>query len=158
MDCTLTAVITGGKPVEPPQPEVSAAKTAATSAMRRNLLKIVWLIWCLKLVETSANTGPHGMWCGFRFFQNRNHQNLLTQCSSYFQVLVRMQTPGLLSGVPVNSTPPSSRASLIATKVRMFPFGTPDMTSILLIVAVPIPDLFERSSDDHRNKALAARI
>jgi hypothetical protein len=67
-------------------------------------------------------------------------------------------TPGLESGSPTKTTPPASSAALSAIRVLMFPLGTPSMTSMRLIVALPIPDLSAKSAELHLRSALAARI
>jgi hypothetical protein len=54
--------------------------------------------------------------------------------------------------------PADSNATLIAIRVRIFPVGTPSITSKRLIVAVPTPENSDKSEEDHLSKALAARI
>ena len=68
------------------------------------------------------------------------------------------RTPAPSLGDPTNSTPASSRAVFMARSVLTLPDGTPLITSILLMVALPIPECVARSPEDQRNKALAARI
>jgi hypothetical protein len=58
----------------------------------------------------------------------------------------------------MNSTPAASSASLIATRVRTCPEGTPSITSKRLIVALPTPEFCDKSVELHRSKALPARI
>ena len=50
------------------------------------------------------------------------------------------RTPGRSSGVPTNSTPPSSRVRCIASNNLALPDGTPVINSKRLIVAKPTPE------------------
>lgn len=66
------------------------------------------------------------------------------------------RTPGLSSGVPINSMPAFSRALFIESIVLILPEGTPSESSKRLIVEIPIPDIEARSIAVIFNNALAA--
>jgi len=66
------------------------------------------------------------------------------------------RTPGLSSGVPMNSIPAFSRAFFIESIVLILPEGTPSESSKRLIVEIPIPDIEARSIAVIFNNALAA--
>ena len=66
------------------------------------------------------------------------------------------RTPGLSSGVPMNSIPAFSRAFFIESIVLILPEGTPSESSKRLMVEIPIPDIEARSIAVIFNKARAA--
>ena len=66
------------------------------------------------------------------------------------------RTPGLSSGVPMNSMPVFSRAFFKASIVLILPDGTPSDSSKRLIVEMPTPDIEARSIAVIFNKARAA--
>jgi hypothetical protein len=76
----------------------------------------------------------------------------------YLRILVISRRPGFSIGVPINSTPANSSASLMAKSVRTWPDVTPCMTASLLIVAVPTPQATDRSAELQGSNAQAARI
>ena len=67
------------------------------------------------------------------------------------------RTPGLSSGVPMNSIPAFSSAFFKASIVLILPEGTPSDSSKRLMVEIPIPDIEARSIAVIFNNALAAR-
>ena len=78
---------------------------------------------------------------------------------SYFGALDFSRTPGLFSGVPMNSTPAVSRAALIAINVlKLCACGKPIEASTLRIDDKLTPEASDKSSPDHLSMALAARI
>ncbi len=66
------------------------------------------------------------------------------------------RTPGLSSGVPMNSMPAFSRAFFRESIVLKFPEGTPSDSSKRLIVEIPTPDIEAKSMAVIFNNALAA--
>ena len=66
------------------------------------------------------------------------------------------RTPGLSSGVPMNSIPAFSSAFFKASIVLILPDGTPSDSSKRLIVEMPTPDIEARSIAVIFNKARAA--
>lgn len=67
-------------------------------------------------------------------------------------------TPGRSSGLPINSTPNSSKALFIASIDLAFPDGMPDISSYRLIVATPTPEAAANSSAVILTSCLAALI
>ena len=66
------------------------------------------------------------------------------------------RTPGLSSGVPMNSIPAFSKAFFKESIVLILPEGTPSESSKRLIVEIPIPDIEAKSIAVIFNNALAA--
>jgi hypothetical protein len=65
-------------------------------------------------------------------------------------------TPGLSSGVPMNSIPTFSKAFFKESIVLILPEGTPSDSSKRLIVEIPTPDIEAKSTAVIFNNALAA--
>ncbi len=66
------------------------------------------------------------------------------------------RTPGLSSGVPMNSIPAFSSAFFRESIVLILPEGTPSESSNRLIVEIPTPEINAKSIAVIFSKALAA--
>ena len=107
---------------------------------------------------TGQNDNPSV--CPLTGIKNGTNQDPILICAlamkDYF--LVFQRTPAPSSGLPINSMPAFSNASLIASSVLNWAPGTPSADSSLCIEEKPTPDFSDKSDLVQSSIPLAARI